>query len=243
MLADLKEVDKQKKNLNSVKYTCECKFNQLLYKFNSLSNRVQSIGKELTESLKKKDAKLNPSEDNSSIIDEMYSLKSKRNFNLKYFKYQSLDCNQLLQATYTDLNDIELELTNFRAAISSTKSKESISKMKEKFESLNGLKEKLERLEYETVNLFQEKKIKHNELDLYENCYFKLKEIHMYKNCPQTLNKIFYNLQLPSIKFGLPNNSFDDLIRKTNVDRTTSPVVLGHNSIGNALTRTILIIN
>ena len=231
LFADLKEVDKQKKNLNSVKYNCECKYNQLLFKFNAVSTSIQAIGKEQSESLKKKDAKLNP--DEGSNIGDVYSLNDKRVFNLKYYKYQNLDCNQLLEATDRDLNQLELELSMFRSTISSTKSKESIAKMKEKFEQINEIKSKLERLEYETQHLFHEKRIKPNELDLYENCYFKLKEIHMYKNCPQTLNKIFYNLELPSIKFGLPNNSFDQLIRKPHVDRSTSPVLLGHTNTSN----------
>jgi predicted nuclease with TOPRIM domain len=231
LLDDLKEVDKQKKNLNSVKYQCECKYNQLQFKFNALNMKIEAIGKELIESLRKKDAKMNPNDEGSGI-DDVYSLNVKRVFNIKYYKYQNLDCNQLLEAIDGDLNRLEFDLTNFRATISSTKSKESIAQMKEKFEQINEMKNKLERLEYEAKHLFHEKRIKPNELDLYENCYFKLKEIHMYKNCPQTLNKIFFNLELPSIKFGLPNNSFDQLIRKPHVDRSTSPVVLGHTNTG-----------
>ena len=228
---DLKEVDKKKKSLNSVKYNCECKYNQLNYKFHLLKNNTEVIAKELGESLKKKDHKMNPYDDDGDDDEAQFELNTKRNFHLKYFKYQALDCNQLLEATDKDLIQLEAELAHFRANISTTKSKESITKMKEKFEHINALKGKLERLEYETAHLYQEKKIKPNELDLYENCYLKLKEIYMYKTCPQTLNKIFYHLQLPSIKFGLPNHSFDQLIRKSN-DRATSPVLLGNNKTG-----------
>ena len=60
LLSDLKEVDKQKKNLNSVKYNCECRYNQLNFKFNSLKSNVEVIGKEIGENLKKKDQKLEP---------------------------------------------------------------------------------------------------------------------------------------------------------------------------------------
>lgn len=228
-MADLKEVDKRKKNLNTQKYNMEVMYNQLMYKIGLFKNNIEVQEKELNEMYKKREAKFGE----DSIDEESLLISNERRIFMRYFKYQDFDCLGLLERTEDDLNQLEIEFVKLCAANNANQStnlkgKETILQIREKFEQIENLKKRLENLEYQLEHLFEEKKIKSNEIDLLENCYFKLKEIHMYKSVPQTLYKIFFNLPLPSLKFDF---SFDQLI-KYDSDGCVSPVVLGTSNKG-----------
>ncbi|RNA26449.1 hypothetical protein BpHYR1_003681 [Brachionus plicatilis] len=64
------------------------------------------------------------------------------------------------------------------------------------------LKGKLECLEYHMRRNYGMKKIEQHDLDVLDAGWLNLKNIHLYKTSDQTVEKIFYALELPRFKFG-----------------------------------------
>ena len=64
------------------------------------------------------------------------------------------------------------------------------------------LKGKLECLDYHMKRNYEMKKIEQHDLDVLNSGWLKLKNIHLYKISDQTLEKIYYGLEMPKFKFG-----------------------------------------
>lgn len=68
-------------------------------------------------------------------------------------------------------------------------------------------------IEDQLYHFFDLKKVNPNELVILENCYLKLKEIHMYKSSCDTLRKVHFDLPLLSLKFGLSDKQYMELLQ------------------------------
>lgn len=200
---DLKIIEKQKKSLALLKYSCESLHNQLVYRIDLIKNDVfeMSMGRKLDS------------------LSEAQVLKRKN------FKYSDFDCRTMLERIGLELNQMDNELA----------------KLKRKFsaERFCVLKSNLGDLREEMFILYEEKKVQQVDIDLLENSYFKLKEILMFKNSSEILEKIYYNIQLPNLKFGIPKdlnssfeiNEYDMLLYKQ--DKFANSILIASQMIGN----------
>ena len=235
---DLKMINVQKKNLNTMKFNCESLYNHLILKINSLKKNIEHYEKELEFSYKKKEEKMNQmfsgnNQDDGETLEEKKArlkLQQKKRIFRKYFKYQKLDCYNMLKNSDIDLNDLETDFSKISDGIKTSRSKNTFEQIQENTDQVRHFKMKLENLEHEVIHLYEEKKITSKELDLLENCGAKIKEIQMYKSCSQTLEKLFHNVKLPCLKFGMPKTTLDEIIRPTR--DTGSPVMLGTTNSG-----------
>lgn len=237
---DLKMISGRKKSLNTLKLTCENIYNHLMSKKNIIKKSVESYEKELELSYKKKEEKLNQMFSSKNDVNDQEALEEqkalikmqrKKRIPKKYFKYQKLNCYEMLKNSEFDLNQLENEFTRISETIKSSRAKNSFEQIQENTDQIRTFRIKLENLEEEVIHLFEEKRITNKELDLLENCCAKIKEIQMYKSCSQTLDKLFHNVKLPCLKFGQPKSSLDEIIRPSARD-STSPVMLGTMNLG-----------
>jgi hypothetical protein len=232
---DLKMIGERKKSLGTLKLTCESIYNHIMSKKNLIKKSVENYEKELDLSYKKKEEKLNQmfssrndENDQESLEEQKALLKMQRKKRIpkKYFKYQKLNCYEMLKNSEFDLNQLENEFARISDNIKSSRAKNSFEQIQENTDQIRTFKIKLENLEEEVIHLFEEKRITNKELDLLENCCAKIKEIQMYKSCSQTLDKLFHNVKLPCLKFGGPKTTLDEIIRPSARDQC-SPVMLG----------------
>ena len=235
---DLRMISDRKKSLVSLKANCEQTYNQLTSRKNSLKKAVDCYEKELELMYKKKEDKLNQMlgklDDDDETLEEkkaLLKMTRKKRAPKKYFKYQKLDCLSMLRSTEYDLGQLEAEFNRISDSIKASRTKNTFELIQDNTDQLRTFKIKLENLEYEVAHLYDEKRVTDKEVDLLENCCVKIKEIQMYKSCSQTLDKIFHNIKLPALKFGLPKNSLDQLIR-INPRQSDSPVMLGTTHSG-----------
>lgn len=75
------------------------------------------------------------------------------------------------------------------------------------------LKGRLECLDYNMRKNYGMKKIEKHDLDVLNTAWLKLKNIHLYKISDQTLEKIFYELELPKFNFGHQSCELEDDLR------------------------------
>lgn len=211
----------------------------MITKKNLLKKSVEYYEKELESNYKKKEEKLNQmfsggNQDDEETLEEkkeLLRLKRKKRIFRKYFKYQKLDCYDMLKNCDNDLSQLEVEFVKITDGIKSSRAKNTFEQIQENSDHVRNFKIKLENLEHEVVNLYEEKKISTKEIFLLENCCAKIKEIQMYKSCSQTLDKLFYNVKLPCLKCGMPKTTLDDIIRPAasivSSRVAESPVMLG----------------
>lgn len=187
ILNDLKSIDKKNKSLASQKYNCEKLYNQLMYRIELVKNNLYDLSMN-----KKRDFRIFDEDGEESFRDYIYTERKEYKPRHHRYKYSEHDCRSMLQQINAELSQLEPEVSILNRKFS-----------EEKFDNL---KKTLTYLREQLVYLYQVKKIEQNDVDILKNCHFKLKEILMYKSCTETLEKIYFNISLPSLKFGLPNS-------------------------------------
>lgn len=112
-------------------------------------------------------------------------------------KYAHLDCAKMLERTGADLAEMEAEMARQnRVACISSKTKMSL--LEDKFRYVVNARSSLNKLSSQLAVMYADKCIKQAQMDVWENSYVKLKEIYMCKVNSDTVEKIFYNLDLTS---------------------------------------------
>lgn len=235
ILSDMKETDKKKKNLNSLKHVNELMNNQLLYRIRMLKQSMDQLELDMNDTFKKKYSQYDDEEDvllnNQNVLDRKLN-------KYKLLRYAPMDCRMMLDSFDTDINAQEQEIQKEVQFIKTLPSNHKLNlfEIDEKFKHVEKLKKRIYEIEDYLVYLYQEKKIKQNELDVLENCYVKLKEIYINKISTETLEKIFYGLPLPSFKLVSNNsNNNNNMLTEKSItkDSTTALATLVfHNSYG-----------
>lgn len=111
-------------------------------------------------------------------------------------KYSSLDCAKMLERMSAELSELDSDLVKQNRVAISSKTK--LSLLEEKFRYVVNIRTSLGKLSAHLYSMYQEKCIKQVEIDVWENSYVKLKEIHMSKINSDTVEKIFYNIDITS---------------------------------------------
>lgn len=122
-------------------------------------------------------------------------------------KYASLDCAKMLERVGLDLNEIDAELVRQSRVPINTKTKTSV--VEEKFRFVVNARASLVKLSAQLFTMYQEKSMKQAEMDVWENSYVKLKEIYMCKVNSDTVEKIYYELEITSSASKLAGGSAD----------------------------------
>ncbi len=199
--------------MQSVRHNQKQVFNQLSYRIKNTKLNTETIIKHFKEAFQKTSDKLRWSldfeEKNQVVLNFQRELTKKKN--LIVSRYITMDCNQMLEECTKDLDYIEACLTQFKANVGKIKPKKVL--YEEKQAEIERLEQNLLDVEYQSEHFFEQKKINPNELIILENCYLKLKEIHMYKKSCDTLRKIHYDLPLTSLKFGLTDSQYIELMK------------------------------
>lgn len=111
-------------------------------------------------------------------------------------KYSSLDCAKMLERMSAELSELDSDLVKQNRVAISSKTK--LSLLEDKFRYVVNIRTSLGKLSAQLYSMYQEKCIKQVEIDVWENSYIKLKEIHMSKINSDTVEKIFYNIDITS---------------------------------------------
>jgi hypothetical protein len=244
ILSDMKETDKKKKNLNSLKHANELINNQLLYRIRMLKQSMDQLELDMNDTFKKKYSQYDDEEDvliNQNVLDRKLN-------KYKLLRYAPMDCRMMLDTFDLDITSQEHEVNKEVQFLKTlpTNHKLNLFEVDEKFKHVEKLKKKIYELEDYLIYLYQEKKIKQNELDVLENCYVKLKEIYINKISTETLEKIFYGLPLPSFKLvsnNNNNNNNNNMLSEKNAAKDSSTALatlVFNNSYGNCFKKKII---
>jgi hypothetical protein len=227
----LQILEKRKKNMQSVRHNQKQIFNQLCYRIKGAKTNTETVIKHFKETYQRTANKLRWSVDfeekNQVVLNFQRELIKKKN--LLVSTYVDMDCNYMLDTATNDLDLIEASLAQFKANMGKIKPKKVL--YEEKSSEIEHLEQNLLDLDFQLGHFFELKKVNPNELVILENCYLKLKEIHMYKKSCDTLRKIHYDLPLTSLKFGLTNSQYIDLMKIDSepgeID-TSMPIITKH---------------
>lgn len=236
ILSDMKETDRKKKNLNSMKHLCELSYNQLLHRIRLLKQTLEHLEIDMNELFKKTRETVVDEEEDYYLIAQSELIPKISQY--KLLKYENMDCRMMLDSLSSDLDDQESEVNNevhWQKLIVNTGGNHKLNKFEvdEKFKHLEKMRAKVNELEDYLVYLYQVKKIKQDELDVLESCYVKLKEIYINKISSETLEKIFYGLPLPSFKLvtnGSGNSSSENSSKENNYANSPLCSLVFHNN-------------
>jgi hypothetical protein len=198
---DMKLVEREKKRLSQAKNSAEMLYNQLIYRVQLFKQSMDGQEKELKDMLKRMGSSL--LEDYDEFDGSFVSSVNKKPQN--DFHYEHLDCANMLEAVCLDLGELEIEIMKQNRLVSNSKTKMSL--VEEKFKNLVYSKAALNKINSQLYSMYQEKCIKQIEIDILENSYLKLKEIYMCKLNSDTVEKIYYNMDLPTFKIGQDNRA------------------------------------
>lgn len=112
--------------------------------------------------------------------------------------YTHLDCAKMLERVGLDLNELECELVRQNRILINSRTKTNL--MEEKFRTLVNLKQTIAKLSLHFCSLYDDKCIKQSEIDVWENSYARLKEIYMCKVNSDTVEKIYYNIEIAAFR-------------------------------------------
>jgi hypothetical protein len=201
ILDDLNSIGKRKKNLFHLKHAQETAYNQLMHKFRAMRNAIES-----SDHVARK-----ADDDYFSKPKGTKSIKLKRSYyNRLNSKYAQMECRLMIEQMQIDFDQLETSYLKTKKQLNHLRMKKaSEDDIEQKHVELDLLIMRFYQLEDQLVQFYNEKKIKQDNLNILENCHFKLKEIYMFKTCSDSVKKIFYDLPLSSLKFGVPNNELN----------------------------------
>lgn len=117
---------------------------------------------------------------------------------INFNHYGRMDCPKMLERVGVDLGELEAELVRQNRVPINSRTKQNV--VEEKFRAVVYLRTTLNKLSSLLYSMYDEKSIKQPEIDVWEISYIKLKEIYMCKVNSDTVEKIYYNLGLPTFK-------------------------------------------
>jgi hypothetical protein len=193
VLNDLRIIDKQRRTMFSNRQSNERLFNQLNYRIqlvlNTLDQKQNELGVVEFPSADEKDADENGPDPPEEEI--------------SYTKaYSNLDCKTMLDRAEREVNKHEQDLKKMCRQVTLINKKQK----RERYLAIEALRKKLTELTDVLMNFYHNKRVKQSDLDLLEFAYIQYKEILIYKQCSDNLSKIFYEIELPSVKITASNH-------------------------------------
>ncbi len=187
VLNDLRVIDKQRRAMFTNRQSSERLFSQLNHRIQLVLNTLDEKQSELgTVAFPQSDEK-ETTESEAERQEEEFS----------YSKaFANMDCKTMLDRAEREVNKHELDLKIMCRQVTLLSKKQK----RERYEAIETLRKKLADLTEVLMNFYHTKRVKQSDLDLLEFAYIQYKEILIYKQCSDNLNKIFYDIELPSVK-------------------------------------------
>jgi hypothetical protein len=194
LLNDLRLIDKQRRAMFSQSSSNERFFKQLNYRIQLVLNTLDQKQSELgVVELEERDLSVDELAGNADSGRDEDEAAEKFSYSKAF---ANLDCKAMLDRAEREINKHEQELKQISRQTTLLSKKEK----RERYVAIESLREKLSDLTQVLMTFYHSKRVKQSDLDLLEFAYIQYKEILIYKQCSDNLNKIFYEIELPSVK-------------------------------------------